>query len=121
MNEFDASNKNDPNKFYYHITLLDNLESILEEGILPNLPADMENEITGVYLFRSIGDAENAMLNWMGERFDETDELVMLKIDPVGIDICFEGDFESVSCDVIPPENILSVFDEDLIERQIVL
>jgi len=66
---------------FYHITKKDNLSSIKKYGILPKKNKEMANEPFGIFLFTSKNDAEDAVVNWLGDRFDEEEELVMLTLD----------------------------------------
>ena len=61
-------------KTYYHVTRKKNLTSILNNGLYPKigdlskLCDETENKI---YLFPSIDDMENALMNWLGENLIE--------------------------------------------------
>lgn len=72
----------------YHVTRKENLPDILANGIQPRIgPRSLAaNEPEPkIYLFRRKDDMENAVMNWLGELFDDSAELVALKIQmPVG-------------------------------------
>jgi hypothetical protein len=67
------------NNFYYHVTPAENVESILEKGLLPKSPEDIKDK-KAVYLFPDKATAEEALMNWLGDRFEDED-LALLKID----------------------------------------
>lgn len=93
----------------FHVTNAQNLPSILREGLLPHVPQDMEGEPSGVYLFTDFATMGDAVMNWLGDRFDEEDELVLLTLSSEGVEVFpTEAGYEVVSYDPIPPENILS-------------
>ena len=90
--------------FYYHITKTTNVPFILKQGLIPKKPTDFE-DVEGVYLFKSIEDAEDAVMNWLGDRFDEDEELTLLKIDSTGIKKTEQGAaYEIISKEKIEPQ-----------------
>jgi uncharacterized protein (DUF952 family) len=101
-------------KYLYHITKKSNISSIKKNGLLPNRPT--VDEPHGIYLFKSKTDAAEALMNWLGTRFEENDELVLLTIDPNGLKIhpsTLNANYEVISYDSIPPKNIVKVEDAD--------
>lgn len=106
---------------YFHVTPMGNLESILQNGLLPMMgerSIDCNEHQKAIYLFRSITDMDNALLNWLGECFEDID-LVILQIDvPDGFPITTEKDsngdefFESVCLEPIPVDYISAIYDE---------
>lgn len=98
--------------YYYHITSKKNLASIKTGGLIPNSPKDMSGEQVGIYLFSSREDAEDSWDQWMGDRFDEDEELVLLTIDGNGLQIePSTVGWEVISKSTIPPQNIINVED----------
>lgn len=98
--------------YYYHITPKRNLEIIRTQGLVPSVPKDLPGEEQAVYLFPSREDAEDSWDQWMDDRFDENEELVMLTIVDNGIRIEPSSvGWEVISKQVIPPSNIVSVED----------
>lgn len=57
----------------YHVTNQSNLKKIMKNGLEPRVPEDFgeSGDVKGVYLFKSIDDCENALMNWFGERIEE--------------------------------------------------
>jgi hypothetical protein len=97
----------------WHLTPAKNLPSILEQGLLPHQNEDMGDE-PGVYLFPHWDDAENALLNWFGERFED-EPLVALEVGTKGLDLAFDPEvgYEVMSRSTIPPAAILGIWDEE--------
>jgi hypothetical protein len=95
---------------YYHITRSENVPLIMKGGLTPSKPDDMQ-DAKGVYLFKSIIEAEDALMNWLGERFGEEEKLTLLKVDPRGVgevDSSAAG-FEVTSMSKINPKWITPV------------
>ena len=74
-------------KTFYHLSLKDHEQSILENGLIPQWGARSEliNEVmNAVYLFKSEQDVENALLNWYGEWCEDNgigeDEVVLFRV-----------------------------------------
>jgi hypothetical protein len=93
---------------YYHITRSENVPSIMAGGLEPTKPRDME-DVEGVYLFKSAVAAEDALMNWLGDRFDEDEPLTLLRVDSAGVgelDAGSAAGFEAISKTAIAPEFI---------------
>lgn len=61
-------------KKYYHITLSEKKDSILQNGLIPkigNNSKDANESVPAIYLFTSIQSLIDAMSNWLGEIFEE--------------------------------------------------
>ena len=100
---------------YYHITRSENVPSIMRSGLTPVKPMDME-DVEGGYLFRSAVAAEDALMNWLGDRFDEDDPLTLLRVDSAGVgelDTDSAAGFEAISRTTIAPE-FISVEQENI-------
>ena len=96
------------NENYYHITRSENVPLIMKGGLLPSKPDDMQ-DVEGVYLFKSVMDAGDALMNWFGDRFDEDEPLTLLRVDSAGtgeLDTDSAAGFEVVSKTAIAPEFI---------------
>ena len=93
----------------YHVAKRRNLRSIERNGLRVMVPRDMEGEEAGVYLFRSREDAEEALMNWLGDRFDEDEELVLIKVDDRYVDEVSSdaAGYEVISKKAIPKEGIV--------------
>lgn len=68
---------------FFHVTPISNMDSILKMGLVPQIgerSKDIEEEEL-VCLFRTYEDCETALLQWLGEEFEELEEeLVSLKV-----------------------------------------
>lgn len=117
---------------YFHVTPKKNIESILANGLIPQI-GERSQEIgevqEAVFLFPNFEEMNNALTNWLGDCFEEVDELVILQIDlpkdfPIYREIDSNGnDFYEVHCQCdIPEEYITAIYDENgnLINRNFV-
>lgn len=119
-----------PNR-YFHVTPRKNLESILENGLIPQIgerSLEIGEPVEAVFLFPNFEEMNNALYNWFGEEFDDDeDELIILQIDlpdnfPVYRELDDNGDeFYEAHCQCdIPVEYITGIYDEyyDFIETE---
>lgn len=96
----------------YHVTLISNLESIMANGLIPQVGAlsEMVGEQPGVFLFPNYADCENALWNWLGEELEEltpNEEAVSLEINlPDHFPLEESVEWERISREVIPPQYI---------------
>ena len=69
-------------KSYFHITRERDVAVILREGLRPRIGARAEQlrETAGVFLFDSQASAEDAVANWLGDEFEEDEQLVLLEV-----------------------------------------
>lgn len=61
-------------KKYYHVTLKDNLESIMNYGLVPmlgKLSQMCDEHLHRIYLFNNMNDMEIALQSWLGEAINE--------------------------------------------------
>lgn len=99
----------------YHVTLMDNLNSIMEKGLIPTIGERSEdcgeNEEL-IYLFPTLDDMETALGSWLGEwyngNYGEDIVLASLEINlPDDFPIYLgEVEYEVVSRKVIEPKFI---------------
>ena len=96
----------------YHVTLESNVKSIMENGLVPQLgprASQIERE-PAVYLFPTYEDYENAITNWLGDEFDDTnpdEPLVLLQVDlPAHIQHSCPVEWEIECKETIPPQYI---------------
>ena len=100
-----------PEGVVYHVTRKRNLPTIKKYGILPSDKfVGMTDFGAVVFLFNKKEDMEDAMMNWMGDRFSDDEELVLLTINPKNIDL-FPSDagFEVITDQIIPWKNIVKI------------
>lgn len=101
------------NDVVYHLTKTSNVPSIKQHGLKPSIPVDMTTEDEGVYLFKTKEDAEDALMSWYGERYeDEEEEFSLLTVDTAGLQLFSTlADYEYVSYTPIPAKNIIKIED----------
>lgn len=107
-------------KTYFHVTLMDNVPSILEHGLVPQIgerAADLGESEPAVYLFPSEEDLNNALYNWLGEwyndNYGEDCELAILHVrlnenTPV---FQTEAEYERI-CKVVIPAEVITFYNE---------
>ena len=95
---------------FYHVTLDADAKSILENGLQPGT-GDRSSQVEGdgnrVYLFRSQDDAEDAVMNWLGDEFPEDEPLALFGIRlPEGFPVeeTKGAEYEWSTTSAIPPE-----------------
>lgn len=60
-----------------------------------------------IYLFSTLEDVTNALSNWLGEMFDDTEELALLRIDTTHMHLVPSiADYELMCLEPIPPHCI---------------
>lgn len=101
----------------YHVTSRGNLDSILEHGLTPRTgpnAAQLGETEHAVYCFSSMGACEDALMNWLGEQFDEDDALVILTVRVDGLALRLaEVEWEVAIRETVPPERIVEAVDEE--------
>lgn len=100
-------------KTFYHVTKKENLLSILKKGLLPTIGDRSKklNEQPAIFLFKSIDELDTALMNWLGDEFDDNEELITLKIDIDEKDLIY-NEFEVISFNKINPNKISFFRDE---------
>jgi hypothetical protein len=96
---------------YYHVTLTDNLKSIMERGLMPSVGERSKKigEPAAVFLFPSEEDAETAVGSWLGDEVDEDEPLALLRVTvppEIKVEQTQGADFDCWSRERIPPECI---------------
>lgn len=107
---------------YFHVTPKQNMESILSKGLIAHIgkrSKEMGETLEAIYLFPTFEEMNNALLNWLGECFQDTEDLVILQIDvpedfPIYRPTNSNGNaFYEVHCFCdIPPKYITAIYDE---------
>lgn len=96
-------------KALYHVTTRDKLDSILKHGLIPQIGERSAklNEDAGVFMFSSVTDMDNALLNWLGEELGDVEDIVSLKVTlPHDFPLEISVEYEQVSRVPIPPNMI---------------
>lgn len=100
----------DPPNYVYHVTPTKNIPFMKVHGIVPKKPSDMKFERESIYLFKDKLEAEDAVMNWLGDRFRADEPLVILTISSNGLDLHDSNvGYELQSKKVIPWENVVKV------------
>lgn len=104
----------------FHVTQAVNVDAILRDGLRASRGPRSEQieDDDRVFVFDSRASAEDAVGSWLGEEFDEDEELVLLSIESKGLDLepSFDDEesFEWSSQDDISPSRISTVSDSNL-------
>jgi hypothetical protein len=63
---------------FYHVTLSENLGSIMEKGLTPTVGDRSKKlkERSCVFLFPDQASAEDALSGWLGDQFDDDDDTI---------------------------------------------
>ena len=95
-------------KIYYHVTTRSNYKIIEKEGLLPKMgerSSKIESELK-IFMFSNKDAMTDAVMNWLGDEFDEEEELIVLKITlPEDFPVQHNG-FEVTTDKSIPPQYI---------------
>lgn len=93
---------------YYHVTPADNLDSIMRVGLRPRIgerASAYGEDAPKVYLFGHRKNVDNALMNWLGDEFDNDVALAVLQVECDSV-VRGDVDYEFVCFDVIAPECI---------------
>lgn len=99
----------------YHVTPTDNLTSVLQFGLVPQIgdrSTLLGENSKNIYLFTSAEACETALMNWLGDEFEDV-ELVVLELDECGISGDSSAGYELVCPHNIPAHRIKRVLDEN--------
>ncbi len=99
----------------YHVTTLDNYNSIFKNGLIPNIGPRSESFgelIPRIYLFPDKTTCYDALSGWLGDEFDEDDELMILQLDIKGFKTTSDVDYELAISEFIPANRILNTYNE---------
>lgn len=95
----------------YHVTPSENLDSIMSKGLVPQV-GDRARKIPGekhaIYCFPDKNTMEDAVMNWLGDEFDEDEQLALLEIFTTGLkgQVTDGAQYEVAITSAIPPQNI---------------
>lgn len=67
----------------YHITPAINLKSIKQHGLIPQIGPDSQalgETKPAIYLFPTIEDSDTALGSWLGNLYDDNEDLIRLTI-----------------------------------------
>lgn len=83
--------------FAYHVTPSENLESILADGLIPAIglrSADFGETDNAIYLFPDENALNDGLGNWLGECFEDDEQLAILRVDIEGLETISEVEWE---------------------------
>jgi hypothetical protein len=101
----------------YHVTPATNLSSILKDGLRPSIgerSKRLGETRPAVYLFTRPEALEDALVNWLGEAFDDETTLSILRVDLNGLTISDSSAGYELVCLEGIPSSALSIAVEDL-------
>ena len=90
----------------FHVTPLKNLNSIKKHGLICQIgPRSQEigEPVSAIYLFPNFDYANDAVMNWLGDEFDDDEQLIALpvKISETDVERAPDIDYERASlCDI---------------------
>lgn len=97
-------------RILYHVTPPANIDSILRDGLIPQLGprSAIVNETTpAVFCFADMEKVETALMNWLGDYFDEDEPLALLRVTLDSDALVGAGAaYEVVVLNPIPPEAV---------------
>lgn len=107
-------------QMFFHVTSMENVKSIRENGLVPQIgerSAEIREREENIYLFTSYEAMDNALMNWLGEWYNENYgdecELAVLKVlIPPEIEIIDEGVGYEVICRERIPAECIEFYDE---------
>lgn len=95
----------------YHVTPLKNLKSIKKHGLLCKIGPRSQKigePVSAIYLFPDLSYANDAVANWLGDEFDDDEDLIILPINVTEADVerAPDIDYERASVADIPAKLI---------------
>lgn len=98
---------------YLHLTPACNVPSILKQGLRPTVGPRSTlagEQVACWYAFADLESMQNALMNWLGEAFEETQALALLAIDGTGLELLEESvGYEVRGVQVVPPSALAVV------------
>lgn len=98
---------------YYHVTSASNIESIRQNGLIPQIGTrslELGETISRIYLFTNKNACEEALMNWLGDYFED-EEIVILEIESVHVQGVSEAEYE-IACEHLIPFKNVKILDE---------
>lgn len=102
-----------PNQLVYHVTPTRNLPSIRKLGLIPRIgPNSRQLGETQplIYLFPTRVDVNDALMNWLGDQYDDDEPLSLLTLNvPSSLLSKSTVDYELISTHIINPKYIINI------------
>lgn len=94
----------------FHVSYTKNEESIINNGLIPQTGdrSAKLNDAQGIYLFKTMDDVENALMNWLGDELDEDEPITIFQVvipEPSKL-LNTNAEYELVYNGIIPPKYI---------------
>lgn len=97
----------------YHITPSINLKSIEQHGLIPQIGSNAQaigETKPVIYLFSTIEDSDTALGSWLGDLYDDDEDLIRLTITcPKNLIHSSTVEYEHVSYHHIPAKHITKI------------
>lgn len=95
----------------YHVTPSENLDNIMNKGLVPQAgdrTRKIFDEKPAIYCFPDKSAMEDAVMNWLGDEFEEDTQLALLEIYTTGLkgQVTDGAEYEVAITSIIPPQNI---------------
>lgn len=93
----------------FHVTPARNIDAILASGLIPAIgerSTELGEAAPAIYLFPTIEDAEDAVGNWLGESFDEDEELALFAVDITDIPYVQEVEWEIIVSEAVSADRM---------------
>ena len=100
---------------FYHVSSRKNLKSIMDIGLVPTIgerSSEALESTPAIFCFTSQSHCEDALMNWLGDAYDDDEELVILALSPEQSPVLTDALFEVCFIESIPSSRILAVYDE---------
>lgn len=98
----------------YHITSKKNAKKIAIEGFKPLIGKNsmaLGEPHPAIYFFPSMEDAEEGLSNWLGELFEENEEIKLITVNGSGLALHSVISFEVFSLEPVSKDRIISIQD----------
>lgn len=112
VNEVLTSTASEPvtNQVFFHVTPARNLKRLMTQGLIPKIgprSRRIREAVPGIYLFYSVDDAEEAVMNWLGDQFGEDTILALLRVEvPPDHARTVGAGYEVILTAPVPPQNL---------------
>jgi hypothetical protein len=111
-------NEDISDKILYHVTPAENVRNILRNGLVPGKGARSQSyneQDDAIYCFGSKLEVEDALMNWLGNEFDDDQQLALLQINATHIPFSQtrHAEYEYTITTPVPP-NVITLLDDNI-------
>ena len=100
----------------YHVTPTCHVFDILEQGLLPGIGPrshELGEEVARIYVFTDLATLDDALGNWLGNAFDEDEELSIIELSVDDARVVVPDDlYEAYILDTVAPSAIVRIVAE---------